>query len=188
MGSVIHSDMRDFVDALDPPDDLPESDLLAADFFGHLVRAATAATVRGMWFDSAVRCTGCAAHVRVLLTDVPERLVWQCSGCEEEGDIQNWRESPWDLSQAATRHYFSEHGAVLLSEDSYGVLLDVMPLQIDTERLVMGAEWTRAGIELSGPVPLFGALAEHLEWEAACEPDDALRRQLDILHGVIAHR
>lgn len=69
-----------------------------------LVVGAATSWTRGQPMPSAIRCrrrpshVPCEGHLVLLATDVPRRILWNCSECGTGGSIRHWRNTPWDQS------------------------------------------------------------------------------------------
>jgi hypothetical protein len=72
----------------------------------HFGAIASAASLQktGIWVDTALRCRRrpgrrpCPGHIRLFRTDIPSRIEWHCTSCDDDGWISNWEGTIWDLS------------------------------------------------------------------------------------------
>ena len=75
-----------------------------ARYFGSIVAKASTQPA-GMWVDTDLCCRRrpgrkrCPGHIRVLRVDATDIVQRHCPSCDDNGLIQNWKGSMWDLSQ-----------------------------------------------------------------------------------------
>ena len=73
-----------------------------AQYVGWLLCAASVRTP-GQESQTAIPCRKrpsrkpCRGHVQVMLTEVPELLCWRCPSCGDQGVVDGWRNSIWNL-------------------------------------------------------------------------------------------
>ena len=73
-----------------------------AQYVGWLLCAASVRTP-GQESQTAIPCRKrpsrkpCRGHVQVMLTEVPELLCWRCPACGDQGVVDGWRNSIWNL-------------------------------------------------------------------------------------------
>jgi len=54
----------------------------------------------GLWHNSGLCCRevhiekNCEGNIHIKKTDIPHKIIWQCSLCRLSGEILNWRKSP----------------------------------------------------------------------------------------------
>jgi hypothetical protein len=87
---------------LDLPADTAGAVRRLAEHLSNVVRSATAGDAGTTW-ESALPCRRrpanrrCRGRIIVLQTDSGVPIRWQCSVCDDEGMINNWEDSPFDL-------------------------------------------------------------------------------------------
>jgi len=75
-----------------------------ARYFGSIIAAASTRPA-GVWADTDLHCRRrpgrrpCPGHIRALRLDAQDVVKWHCSSCDDNGLIQSWKGSMWDLSQ-----------------------------------------------------------------------------------------
>ena len=87
---------------LDLPEDTPGPARRLAEHLSSIVRAATAGDAGTAW-ETALPCRRrpanrrCPGRMIVLRTEAGAPIRWQCSVCDDEGVINNWEDSAFDL-------------------------------------------------------------------------------------------
>lgn len=152
--------------------------------FGDLVRAATARGPGRAW-TTPLRCPGrrrtgrCPGRLRVLRTDVPSEIQWECTRCARDGRIVHWQGTVWDLSGPPTTALPDEPEIeVVLPRADYDVVVERCRfLARGSERIVAGAEWRSDGLVLRGTPDDLDFLAGEIAFEINHgEEGPALRR------------
>ena len=145
-------------------------------------RAATCAPVRGEAYQTIVRCRRrpnrrpCPGHVRVLLTDLPERLEFWCGHCGDRGSVAGWRRAAWACV-----------GAPQLPRTAIEVVIPAavfkalrgLPVDADVARRLTGARAmgrTQVAVVLSEAEAL--RLVVRARLRAESHPDEAPARHL----------
>jgi hypothetical protein len=148
MGDTWIIDLEDLSGLRDPlvVPTIPNQARRIGEYVGSIVESATAGWDHGMPAATAVKCRRrpgrrpCGGIVRVVLSEVPEEIVWGCSRCDDRGVIRSWRNSPWDLSGIAPRHGQDDQWVeVELSEVEHRALCTIPVYDPEAERVVKGA-------------------------------------------------
>lgn len=194
MGDTFFTDMTHF-----PPPDRPMPDGLEVaarfrDYLGAIVSACTL-DPPGHVVETALSCRRrpqhrrCGGHISAKYPDEYDRIIWRCSGCDDNGYIDGWQDSAWDFSRYAdlTPRNGLEQIGLFLNDGEYELLRGIMVLDAETERLLLRARYTRSGIRLAGSEAdmevLFGALAS----EANHEHRPHRKRRLDRLYDRVSN-
>lgn len=170
------TDMRHYLGMDDPQERASDPARRLGRYLGRIVQAATAGVTRGTEQATVVRCRrrpgrrACAGRIAVQLTDVPSRIRWWCTVCEDRGVISNWRHTPWDLSVL--------HGASLrdvicvpLPDEIHEVLDEEEWEEAALVRLIKGARVDLEEVRVQGPVECVAQLRDQV-----AERIDAMRR------------
>ncbi len=103
-----------------------------AQYLGWLLCAASLEPP-GLFRQTAIRCRRrpgrrpCPGTMRVMLTEVPDRMHWQCSRCGEEGSIGAWRHNIWNLRDWVAGKDPEPHDVELtVSEEEYRILREAI--------------------------------------------------------------
>lgn len=103
MGDTWITDMRHFLDILEPDADIPGPARRLAEYLGKIVEAATANPPMVL-LNSEIRCQRrpgrkpCVGRLRLVYNENEGEIVWECSSCDERGIIRGFEGTPWDLS------------------------------------------------------------------------------------------
>lgn len=167
------------------PEDASGSARRLAQHLGDIVRAGTAGEVGDPWV-SALPCRRRPAHRRcrgritiaIVWADASVPIRWWCTGCDDEGVISNWADTPYDLR----RRCLSVAGnveAVIVGDETAAALRELGLLDPKCERLVYGMR-----AHPDGAVMLAGAhdleeLIGFVAAEANHEPHRRRRQRLD---------
>lgn len=185
------TDMTHFISIRDPEEQIPEPARRLGEYFGRIVEAATASTVRGREFATTVRCRrrpqrrACTGRVEVLCTDVPSSIEWWCPSCADEGVIASWRRTPWDLSPPSGRQPGGEIVTVHMPEDVHRALEALVWSEPTLARLVKGAEADVDDVLIEAPVPLVAQLRDRLAERMDEMPSQRGKRLLDQAHFLL---
>jgi hypothetical protein len=139
-------------------DDLPKAARELRDFLGRIISAATARTNRTE-FISGLPCRAkigrskCQGTISIRRQDLPTPVIhWQCTNCDEGGDITGWRSHAFDLSKgpAAAPDEDEKYLSIELSQIEFAVLLEgENPFDSDSQRIILAAERTSTGVRIS---------------------------------------
>lgn len=156
-----------------------------ARYFGSIVSAASVVD-RGVWGDTAIRCRRrpgrkpCPGHIRVYRLGHSAPIEWHCSSCDDQGEISNWKESTWDLSQGLGRQDSAEKsGAVLVSEQELREVRKILVLDSVNQRVIDGATNAPGGFLLHGSEDNFEDLLGYITAEADSETNPGRRQMLE---------
>jgi hypothetical protein len=181
-------DLRHF---LDIPDDAPGPARKLAQHLGSVVQAATAGDA-GMPWVTALACRRrprnrpCTGHIAVFRADLPAPIEWQCSLCGDEGLINGWEKSPFDL-RLPHAHAHTERGRELfLSDELAATLQDVNLLDLECERLIYRMPSTADGNVLEVSVDELDDLLGFVAADANHEPSRGRRTRLDHAFAVLS--
>jgi hypothetical protein len=183
--------MTHFLAICDPEEDVPPPARRLGEYFGRIVEAATASTVRGCEFATVVRCRRrpgrqpCPGRIEVLCTDVPSRIAWWCPDCGDEGMISSWRATPWDLSTPLGRKPGGESVLVHLPEEVHRALDAVAWEDPVLLRVVKGAEADFEDVLLEAPVTVMARLRDAVADEAPRSSSLRVKRLLDQAHVLL---
>ncbi|HEX7049595.1 MAG TPA: hypothetical protein VF188_05235 [Longimicrobiales bacterium] len=112
LGDTWIIDMRHYLGVDDAGANAPAAARRLAEYFGSIVRAATAAP-SGVPADTEIRCRRrpgrrpCQGRIRIYRSDVPAEIRWGCTHCNDNGYIRGWKGTPWDA--ARTRRHARRH-------------------------------------------------------------------------------
>lgn len=120
----------------------------------------------------------------IAIAEASAPIRWSCSVCDDEGVINNWAESPYDLR----RRRLSLAGAfdeVIVSDETAAVLRDLMLLDPDCERLVYGMRAHPDGAALLTNADGLEELIGFVAAEANHEPNRRRQDRLDAAFKVL---
>jgi hypothetical protein len=150
-----------------------------------IVQAASARESGHPW-TSALSCRRrpkrqrCLGTIAVLRTDLPRTIEWRCTDCGDDGLIEGWEGSPFDLSGTRT-----EGGAVgrcydiVITREDASVLRKCEFLDIECDRIVFGGRVQFGDVIVTGTHDGFEMLAEWVAAEANHEPNRRREKRLD---------
>jgi hypothetical protein len=177
------TDLRHF-DGVELDPAAPGPALRLAEYLRRIVRAATASPVPGPQ-STALACRRrpghrpCTGHLLVERQDVPSVIRWECPACGEEGVIDGWQASPYDLSAPVEPEESDQMVRVVLPERGYRLILEELHLDPECERLVYRARPVEGGVELSASEEDFEELAGAIAFEANHATTRERQRRLD---------
>ncbi|MGQ0845268.1 MAG: hypothetical protein ACT4QF_14165 [Sporichthyaceae bacterium] len=176
---------------LDLPEQAPAPARRLAEQLGRLVRAATAGPVGATW-TSAVGCSRrpgnrpCPGRVRVTRSTPEAPVQWRCNGCDDEGVISNWEDSPFDLRRGRPVPV-ERTTAIPLDRQAVTALQSMLLLDPDPERVVFAARVEPDGaIVLSATDDELDALLDGVAAEANPERNRRRRALLDAAYAALA--
>lgn len=158
-----------------------------AAYFGSIVSAATTQP-SGTWRDMAVQCRRrpgrkpCPGHIRIRRLDVPLRIEWHCSSCDDNGTIEGWRGTLWDRSQLAVPAPSAEIIPIRVTAAELRELRTVS-FDLESQAIVDGATIDSTGILLRGTADDFDNFIGFIASEANHATDR--RRQQQTLDQII---
>lgn len=181
MSNTWVTDMRDFEGLFgNDADDASEARKIA-EYFGSIVMAATSWWI-GIPMASTIRCRRrpgrrpCPGYIQLLRADRPPQIEWQCPCCDDNGVIDGWEGSRWDLSRPEEED--DPEVDVLLTEREHLALRDRGSGDKGIMRIVMGALAAGREIVMSASVEEMEHLAGFVAVEAEREPRQSRRRLL----------
>lgn len=195
MGNTWITDMRHFLDMLDPDKSarMPEPVLELGKHLGSIIEAVTAGwddrrhpvptTIPCRQSPGRDRCLGITV---VFLAD-DGRIQWECTNCSDQGIISGWQGTPWDFSNVIGLG-FGQGGKfeeIVVKPDEYRALLDLLPLlDREAERVVKAACLSPEDDEIVIGAP--GDWLEHLlEYVAAEANHTRCKKTRRLLDGVL---
>ncbi len=136
--------MTDLRDVIGPDGDLGDIRKGTGHFVAAVVEASTARP-SGRWGDTVVHCTlrrpsrsKCDGLVRVRLDDSSD-VLWQCVACGNEGAVQGWQASPFDLRRARDARPRGQVASVTLSVAEYEAIKDSLMMGADHPEVLAAA-------------------------------------------------
>ncbi|MBC5801357.1 MAG: hypothetical protein GIX03_07065 [Candidatus Eremiobacteraeota bacterium] len=158
-GSTI-TDIRDLTDS-DPAADLPLRIVKRREFFGHIIKAATA--TEATTFLSALPCRRSPGHVRCSGSIAVEKsdaypgpfIYWSCTRCGDNGRIAGYHGCRYDLERPASKTSTDPDDPWLevpltLSEYRAWISGDMIPYDLDSLRLIYAVRVDRDQVTLAG--------------------------------------
>lgn len=182
------SDLRHF---LDISDEAPGPARRMAEHLGFIVRAATAREAGSRWV-SALLCRRrpanrpCGGHIAVFRTDLPATIQWRCTGCNDEGVISGWEDSPYDLRQSLAVSDNELRYETLVNDELAETLRRLMLLDMECERLVFQMHSSNEGIVLTASVEELDDLLGFVAADANHETNRRRQKRLDAALDVLS--
>lgn len=185
--------MEHFVIPADPPVPVSGPAARLAAHLGAITGAATVAPACEV-VQTALPCRRrpgrrrCEGRILLQRQERPPEIRWVCPLCDDNGIITRWEGTPWDLTRRPDElSQADQEGAgggclVFLTESEYGVLRSVPLLDVEAERMVLGARLTAEGVRLEGPAAVLEELLDTLAAESNAAPKAARRRELDAVY------
>lgn len=186
--AVLVSDLRHF---LDLPDDMPAPALRLAAQLRDIVRAATAGD-QGGGSVSALPCRRrpgnrrCQGRIFVRRTDGRAAIGWACIECPDEGFVDGWQDTPYDLSAARVGSAPTAMDTVV-SDEVVATLRGSLLLDADGERVVYRARTHHGQVVLSAADDQVDELLGYLAAEADHETNRRRRQRLDAAFDELSH-
>lgn len=128
---------------LELPDGTPDQIVGLTELLKDVVRAGTAAAAVGGWV-SALPCRRrrgrrrCPGRILIRRSEPPTPIVWECTFCGEEGSVDGWQDTSYDLRDRSPWSTDPEHD-VSVSHDTATSLRELTLLDVDCERVIYGA-------------------------------------------------
>ncbi|MDA8297494.1 MAG: hypothetical protein M0004_13090 [Actinomycetota bacterium] len=182
------SDLRHF---LDLPDDAPGPARKMADHLSNIVRAATAVPAGASWV-SALPCRRrperrpCPGRMSLCRLDVPARIEWHCTTCDDDGVISGWEGSHFDLRAPGSAAAPPSAVEIPVSDEVLAALRDLLLLDAACERLVYRARASEAGAVLTADEAGLEELVGFVAAEANHEPNRRRQQRLDHAYEVLS--
>jgi hypothetical protein len=142
-----------------------------AEYLRRIVRAGSASPEAGSR-RTALPCRRrpghrpCPGRLMVERQDVPPRIWWSCPACGEEGVIDNWRGSPYDLSIGDRHGDKKRRISAVIPEEAYRLLLSGMLFDQESERIIYSARLHPDGVALYAGEESLEELAGAVAFEA----------------------
>jgi hypothetical protein len=180
------TDLRD-LEGIELSPDAPGPALKFAHYLKRAVRAATASAERGPR-PTALPCRRrperrpCPGRLVVELQDLPSGVSWHCPACGEEGWIDGWQGSLSDLSGVARPTELDDLKRVVVPEEHYDMLLDLLSIDQRCERFIYAARPKPGGAELTGAEDDFEELGNAVAFEANHARTKKTRSRWDDVH------
>ena len=170
--------------------DQPPAAYREVNYLSRIIMAATSRPA-GQEEISAVWCRKrpgrkrCCGRLAVRLQDVPPEIHWMCPQCGDAGIISNWRGSVSDYSRFGTLSGDdSGPASIVLGEDDYEALLEVVIVELQVERIVHGAHHVKGGVLIKGTLDELDELTSYVAGEANHATSRAKQRRLDRLFEI----
>jgi len=182
---VLVADLRHF---LDLDDTMPTPAQRLAEHLSSIVRTATARPAGDVW-TSALGCNRrpgrqrCPGPIAVRRTEVPSSIEWQCVSCGDDGVINGWEGSAFDLQSVDAQT--AADRTVRVAADVAEALRAVMLLDVACERMVFGARMVDGSVVIEGSDDDLETLIESVAAEANHEPSRRRQRRLDAAYDAL---
>ncbi|MFQ1002279.1 hypothetical protein, partial [Modestobacter sp. SSW1-42] len=127
---------------LELPAGTPDQIVGLTELLKDVVRAGTAAAAVGGWV-SALPCRRrrgrrrCPGRILIRRSEPPTPIVWECTFCGEEGSVDGWQDTSYDLRDRSPWSTDPEHD-VSVSHDTATSLRELTLLDVDCERVIYG--------------------------------------------------
>jgi hypothetical protein len=163
--------------------EIPEAVERQAEFIRSIVKTATLGSSRKEE-TSAIRCrrrpkrSPCKGHFFVRLQDIPPEIYYRCTDCNDDGVITHWKGTKSDLTGVDRSDCSCR---VIISEEGFKELQDIIFLDPAAYRIVVAARYTKKGVVLQGS---YEDMDELVGYVAAGANHARNRRQEKILDSV----
>ncbi len=182
---MLVADLRHFLELTDTT---PAPARRLAGQLASVVRAATSRPAGRAWV-TALSCgrrpghRPCTGRIEVLRNDLPGSIRWRCSDCGDDGVINGWERSPFDLRPTGAPE--PSEVSVTVSSEVIEILRTVMPLDVECERMVFGARLVDGSILVNGSVDELDSLIDSVAAEANHEQNRRRQRRLDAAYDAL---
>lgn len=168
-----------------PPVDAPRELFRALNFFSSIIEAGSSHPV-GTRFPSAIPCRRrrCSRQGLTIVNGSDGAIHWECPSCGENGRIDNWQGSSYDLSAAAEMDLDLRVG-LLVSPEEHRSLRAVLTNSQEEQAIIAGGVVTPEGVWISGRVEDFEELLGSVAAQANHEKSAKRRRLLDAVYDRI---
>lgn len=192
MGDVI--DITHRLPAPEPTTDWPAATYRAAAYYGAICGAGSLAPV-GETVHTPIRCHRrpkhrlCTGYIEVVRPiEQPGDVDWRCPSCGDNGTISGWRGSSHDLSVTSVSPSDPlDECTVYIDDEDYRVLQELLPLDPEIERVLLGGRRTDRAIRLTGSGLEMENLLGFLAFQANHEPRRRRQALFDQLCSRIEH-
>ena len=174
---------------LDLPESTPTPARRLAEQLANIVRAATAGDANALW-PTALPCPRrpnrqrCPGRIVVLRTEPGAPIHWHCTACDDQGEISNWEDTPFDLRPKNLTLAEPVH-EIAIGYETVDALRELQLLDPDSERVVFR-------IRANNDIAVLAASEDDLEEligataaEANHEHDRPRQRRLDAAIDVL---
>jgi hypothetical protein len=169
---------------------IPGPALRLAVFVRRVVRAETAVLEPGPRLTplSCRRRPGhrpCPGRLLVVWGDGPYGIRWRCPSCGDDGMIDGWKGSRFDLSGAALDQYVEQASGVTIAvpEDGHRLLLDHVVGDPACELMLYSARQCATGVELSAGDDTWRELIGLVASDASLSASRDRRHRLRAIHS-----
>jgi len=176
---------------LDLPEDTPGPARRLAEHLGNIVRAATAGDAATAW-QTALPCRRrpanrrCPGRMIVQRAEPDAPIRWNCSVCDDDGVISNWKDTPFDLRRRQLTLAGDVH-QILIADEVAAALRELRLLDPDSERLVFAIRGHTDGAILTATDDdldeLIGAVAAEANHESNRRRQQRLDAAFDALNA-----
>jgi hypothetical protein len=176
---------------LDLPADTPGPACRLAEQLGNIVRAATAGDAGSAW-ETALPCPRrpanrrCLGRIVVLRTEPPAPIRWQCSACQDQGLINNWADSPFDLRPRRLT-LADPVNEIVINHEVAAALRELRLLDADCERLVFRIRAHHNGLVLPATDDDLEELIGFVAAEANHESNRRRQQRLDTAFNALSN-
>lgn len=183
---MLVSDLSHF---LGLPPDTPGPARKLARHLSDVVRAATAGDAGATW-ETALSCRRrparrpCPGRMIVFRTDESAPIRWQCSVCDDQGEIGNWADSAFDLRrrQLCLAEFVTQ---IAIAYEIAAALRELQLLDRDRERLVFAIRAGNDHAILAASDDDLDELIGSVAAEANHEPSRSRRQRLEAAYDAL---
>jgi hypothetical protein len=118
--------------------------------------------------------------------DLPATIQWRCTGCNDEGVISGWEDSPYDLRQSLAVSDNELRYETLVNDELAETLRRLMLLDMECERLVFQMHSSNEGIVLTASVEELDDLLGFVAADANHETNRRRQKRLDAALDVLS--
>ncbi len=173
-------------------ENLPPAASLEVTYLRRIIMAATARhagqeEISAVWCRKRPGNRRCSGRLAVRLQDLPAEIHWKCPQCGDSGIISNWRGAAADYSRFKTLSGDdSGPASVVIDEEDYETLLEVVIVELQVERIVHGARHVEEGVLIEGTFDELDELTSYVAGEANHATSRAKQKRLDRLFEILS--